>query len=87
LGDNNKAMSKNSFDHLTDIPKPKKETESAPRFFAVRLSNSDGMRFKHAAERNGFTNQKALVEAINRLMSEWGEASVADIGSGGKGRK
>ena len=72
---------------LKNIQKPKKETEGTPRFFAVRLSNSDGMRFKHAAERNGFTNQKALVEAVNRLMSEWGEASVADIGSGGKGRK
>ena len=72
---------------LTNIPKPKKETEGAPRFFAVRLSNSDGMRFKHSAERNGFTNQKALVEAINRLMSEWGEASVADIGSAGKSNK
>ena len=87
MGDDNKAMSKNSFDHLTDISKPKKETESAPRFFAVRFSNSDGMRFKHAAERNGFTNQSALVEAVNRLMAEWGEASLADIGSAGKSNK
>ena len=77
-----------TFNHLNDVSQPpKKKKEGSPRFFSVRLSNSDAMRFKHAAERNGFTNQKALVEAINRLMSEWGEASVADIGSGGKSLK
>lgn len=43
------------------------------------------MRVKHAAERNGHTNQSALVEALNRLMAEWGEPVVADIGSAGKG--
>ena len=37
--------------------------------------------------RNGHTNQSALVEAINRLMAEWGEPVVSDVGSAGKGRK
>jgi len=53
----------------------------------VRLSLNDAVRVKHAAERNGHTNQSALVEAINRLMAEWGEPVVSDVGSAGKGRK
>jgi len=52
----------------------------------VRLSLEDAVRVKHAAERNGHTNQSALVEAINRLMAEWGEPVVSDVGSAGKGR-
>jgi hypothetical protein len=27
------------------------------------------------------------VEAVNRLMAEWGEPVVSDVGSAGKGRK
>ena len=50
----------------------------------VRLSLDDAVRVKHAAERNGHTNQSALVEAINRLMAEWGEPVVSDVGSAGK---
>lgn len=53
----------------------------------VRLSLDDARRVKHAAERNGHTNQSALVEAVNRLMAEWGEPVVTDVGSPGKGRK
>ena len=53
----------------------------------VRLSLEDAVRVKHAAERNGHTNQSALVEAVNRLMAEWGEPVVSDVGSAGKGRK
>ena len=52
----------------------------------VRLSLEDAVRVKHAAERNGYTNQSALIEAINRLMAEWGEPVVADVGSAGKDR-
>ena len=52
----------------------------------VRLSLEDAVRVKHAAERNGHTNQSALVEAVNRLMAEWGEPVVSDVGSAGKGR-
>jgi len=52
----------------------------------VRLSLDDAVRVKHAAERNGHTNQSALVEALNRLMAEWGEPVVSDVGSAGKGR-
>ena len=52
----------------------------------VRLSLEDAVRVKHAAERNGHTNQSALVEAVNRLMSEWGEPVSSDVGSAGKGR-
>ena len=46
--------------------KPKAVT--APDTFRqlhVRLSLEDAVRVKHAAERNGHTNQSALVEASN----------------------
>ena len=56
------------------------------RQLQVRLSLEDAVRVKHAAERNGHTNQSALVEAVNRLMAEWGEPVVSDVGSAGKGR-
>jgi len=68
----------------------KPKAVSAPdqyRQLHVRLSLDDAIRVKHAAEKNGHTNQSALVEAVNRLMAEWGEPVVADIGSAGKGRK
>ena len=77
----------------TDFSKFKK-TANKPKAVAasdqfrqlhVRLSLEDAVRVKHAAERNGHTNQSALVEALNRLMAEWGEPVVADIGSAGKG--
>jgi len=53
-------------------------------FMTVRLSKKDARRFKRAAEDNDFTNQSALVEAINRVMIEWGESPVTDHGSAGK---
>ena len=68
----------------------KPKTVVAPDQFRqlhVRLSLEDALRVKHAAERNGHTNQSALVEAVNRLMAEWGEPVVSDVGSAGKGRK
>jgi len=68
----------------------KPKTVTAPDQFRqlhVRLSLEDAIRVKHAAEKNGHTNQSALVEAVNRLMAEWGEPVVSDLGSAGKGRK
>jgi len=50
----------------------------------VLLNRKGGGRITH---RNGLRNQGALVEALNRLMAEWGEPVVADVGSAGKGRK
>jgi len=67
----------------------KPKTTAVPdqyRQLHVRLSLDDARRVKHAAERNGHTNQSALVEAVNRLMAEWGEPVVTDVGSAGKGR-
>ena len=81
-------MSKNSFDNLNDIKSPKKsDFQNRYRTLSVRLDLNDARRFKSAADNNGLTNQSALVEAINRLMSEWGESPVAEVGSNGKGRK
>ena len=34
-----------------------------------------------------FKAYKSKLEAINRLMAEWGEPVVSDVGSAGKGRK
>ena len=72
---------------LTNIPKLKKETAQQFRTLGVRLDLDDARRFKSEADARGLSNQKALVEAINRLMAEWGKASVAEVGSVGKGRK
>ena len=54
-------------------------------FLTVRLSKQDAKRFKRAAEDAGLTNQSGLVEAVNRMMVEWGESPVADHGTAGKG--
>jgi hypothetical protein len=48
------------------------------RHLQVRLTRNDAVRFKHAAEDRGLTIQSALVEAINRVFAEWGEAPAAD---------
>ena len=81
-------MSKHSFDHLTATKKsPEASSQNQYRTLSVRLALDDARRFRSAADKNGLTNQSALVEAINRLMSEWGESPVAEVGSNGKGRK
>ena len=81
-------MSKKSFDHLKTAKKTVDAIGKAEyRTLSVRLDLNDARRFKSAADNNGLTNQSALVEAINRLMSEWGESPVAEVGSNGKGRK
>jgi hypothetical protein len=72
-------------------------TKNAPDFagFATRASQAkkpnpplprdiDAVRFKHAAEDRGLTIQSALVEAINRVFAEWGEAPAADPTTGQK---
>jgi len=70
--------------------KPEKTTsvtvENSYRTLSVRLDLNDARRFKSAADNRGFTNQAALVEAVNRLLVEWGESPVADVGSTGKGK-
>ena len=78
-----------NFENFGKTAKKPKATVVPDQFrqLHVRLSLDDAVRVKHAAERNGHTNQSALVEAINRLMAEWGEPVVADVGSAGKGRK
>lgn len=75
-----------SFEGLRKV-KNKKTVVAAENefgFMTVRLGKKDARRFKRAAEDNDFTNQSALVEAINRLMIEWGESPVTDHGSAGK---
>jgi hypothetical protein len=54
------------------------------RHLQVRLTRNDAVRFKHAAEDRGLTIQSALVEAINRVFAEWGEAPAADPTTGQK---
>jgi hypothetical protein len=50
----------------------------AVRHLQVRLTRNDAVRFKRGAEDRGLTIQSALVEAINRVFAEWGEAPAAD---------
>lgn len=79
---------KNTFDHLKAAKKTVEAGSNPVKFrtLSVRLDLADARRFKSAADNNGLTNQAALVEAINRLMIEWSESPVADVGSTGKGR-
>ena len=46
----------------------------------------DSARVSCGLYKSEHINQSALIEAINRLMAEWGEPVVADVGSAGKGR-
>ncbi|MBC8553913.1 MAG: hypothetical protein H8D23_30245 [Candidatus Brocadiales bacterium] len=50
----------------------------------VRLTKSDAKKFRRAAEDADLTLQSALIQAINRIMSEWGESEVADPGTARK---
>jgi len=50
----------------------------------VRLSADDAKRFKRAADDRGMSVQGGLVEAINKIIIEWGESPVSDPGSAGK---
>jgi hypothetical protein len=77
-----------SFEGLRAANPKKSAAKSAPvtefGFLTVRLNKQDFKRFKRAAEDNNLTNQSGLVEAINRLMLEWGESPVTDHGSAGR---
>lgn len=52
----------------------------------VRLDYDDAERFRAAARRRRLTLQSALIEAVNRLLGEWGEAPVPDPGTRHKGQ-
>ena len=77
-----------SFEGLRAVKEKKVTAKSAPvteyGYLTVRLGKQDAKRFKRAAEDNDLTNQAGLVEAINRVMIEWGESPVIDHGSAGK---
>tara|TARA_B110000967_G_C18682170_1_gene458638 strand:+ start:160 stop:393 length:234 start_codon:yes stop_codon:yes gene_type:complete len=74
-----------NFDNLikkTSKVEPDMELEFG--FLTARFRKQDAKRFKRAAEDNGLTIQSGLVEAVNRLMLEWGAPPVVDHGSAGK---
>lgn len=74
-----------NFDNLikkTPIAAPDMELEFG--FLTARFSKQDARRFKRSAEDHGLTIQSGLVEAVNRLMLEWGAVPVVDHGSAGK---
>ena len=74
-----------SFNNLkinTEKVEPDMELEFG--FLTARFSKQDARRFKRSAEDNGLTIQSGLVEAVNRLMLEWGVPPVVDHGSAGK---
>jgi len=79
-------MSNQSFEHLKKRPTQIEIVrEKEFKFFTVRLEKSDAIRFKRAAEDNGYkSNQSALIDAINKMMGEWAESPVVDNGSAGK---
>lgn len=47
----------------------------------ARLIKKDAVRFKRAAEDNGFTQHDGLIEAMNLIMSQWGEPPLSNIGA------
>lgn len=51
------------------------------RHLQVRLKLRDAKRFRCRADLAGKTMQDALVDAINMLMAEWGEAPVENPGA------
>ena len=74
-----------NFDNLKrNTGKVEPDLELEFGFLTGRFSKQDARRFKRAAEDNGLTIQSGLVEAVNRLMLEWGAPPVADHGSAGK---
>lgn len=86
MGFNQEHYIMKSFEGLRSVKDKKTKIAAGNEFgfMTVRLSKKDARRFKRAAEDNDFTNQSALVEAINRVMIEWGESPVTDHGSAGK---
>ena len=79
---------KNTFDHLQNIKKPAKSSESLKfSYFTIRLDSKDANRLKYLFSENGHTIQSAMVEAINKLVEEWREKPIADHGTGRKSSK
>ena len=58
------------------------------RHLQTRVAAKDARRFINAAEDNGHGRsvQTLLVEAMNKLMVEWGEAPIIDFGSAGRSK-
>jgi len=54
------------------------------RHVQARLIKKDAVRFKRAAEDNGFTQHDGLIEAMNLIMSQWGEPPLSSIGAAKK---
>ena len=74
-----------NFDNLIKkTPKVEPDMELEFGFLTARFSKQDARRFKRSAEDHGLTIQSGLVEAVNRLMLEWGAVPVVDHGSAGK---
>jgi len=59
-------------------------TPTGYRHLQVRLATADAIRFRRGAEDRGMNLQSALVEAVNALLSNWGEPPAVDLGSAGK---
>lgn len=55
--------------------------EVETRHVQARLLKQDAIRFKRAAEDNGLKLHDGLIEAINLMMSQWGEPPVSNIGA------
>lgn len=51
------------------------------RHVQARLIKKDAVRFKRAAEDNGFTQHDGLIEAMNLIMRQWGEPPLSSIGA------
>ena len=76
---------KPDFNKLRTVKKPAKVGGvEKGNFMAVRLAKKDFLRAKFAFAEHDLSIQSGLVEAINRLMIEWGESPVADIGTSRK---
>lgn len=76
---------KPDFKKLREVKKSANDGDTEKgNFMAVRLAKKDFLRAKFAFAEHDLSIQSALVEAINRLMIEWGESPVADIGTSRK---
>ena len=61
------------------MPEPSEQEQY--RYLQVRLQRADAQRLKHLADTHGLSIQAALVQAINRLLEEWGDEPCNDPGS------
>lgn len=74
--------------NLGNMAAAQKQSKAKPveghMHFQVRMARDDAARFKAALIKQGMSAQAGLIEAVNLLMSEWGESPVSDPGSAGK---